>query len=57
MNNGFTPSFAAALITGPETYPPVPMQISGLNSFIIFFASIEEVIVLLQFYIVNQAFR
>lgn len=40
------PIFAAVLITGPETYPPVPIQISGLNSAIIFFASLEEVKVL-----------
>ena len=40
------PILAAVLTTGPETYPPVPIQISGLNSAIIFFASCEDVKVL-----------
>ena len=33
------PSFAAANSTGPATYPPVPITMSGLNFFIIFFES------------------
>ena len=32
-------SFLAAHTTGPQIYPPAPITTSGLNSFIIFFAS------------------
>ena len=33
------PSLCAAVIAPPQIYPPVPITISGLNSFTIFFAS------------------
>ena len=36
------PIFAAVLTTGPETYPPVPIQMSGLKSLIIFFDAADE---------------
>src|SRR5699024_8548204 len=44
----------AVYTTGPHTYPPVPITTSGLNSFIICFASLNPKNILLTAFIVSK---
>ena len=49
-NNTGTLFALAAIATAPHIYPPVPITISGLNSFTIFFASPIPLKVLYNFF-------
>ena len=46
-------SLCAAVSTGPHIYPPVPITISGLNSFIIFSATLTDFTVFIIFFILS----